>query len=346
MSKSTSVAPVESMTPRETLLAGLAALDFADWLMVHDMLRYAYATAPAPAGFDWTKYVVPYPGSQRPADEPLTHAEMFAGTAIPDGWVTVGGTWAVKDGALSQTSLNGGDPEKALCNGGVGVHAERVTCMARVDSWVPGSDGSRAGVSLCNDATGSGYNLVFRDGKVQFLDDARAWGASLPYPWAVGTWYIMKVQWLDGTLSGKVWEAGTSEPAQWMLTQPGWAARAPGVAGLNGGSGTCRVSFKSFTAERLQAPAPPAPDASLPAERWYVAGTDILASRVESHLAHFGLQDTIDLYRNLGISKESATAAGLWGQWFTATHPEPDDLPEPYFPEANPEAPPEMPVGF
>jgi hypothetical protein len=124
----------------------------------------------------------------------------------------------------------------------------------RVDSWA-GGDGARAGVSLYNDpATGKGYNLLFHNNTstVQFLDDGVAWGNSYTFSWSVGTWYWFKLAMINGTLYGKVWQDGTSEPANWMFTQSGWTDRTGGAPGLNGGSSisgtSATVSFANFSA--------------------------------------------------------------------------------------------------
>jgi hypothetical protein len=90
---------------------------------------------------------------------------------------------------------------------------------------------------------GLGYNLVFRDGGVQFLDDHVAWGNFYAFEWRVGSWYHLKLRSSGGALEGKVWEDGAAEPAGWMFAQSGWTGRAGGFAGLNGGSGASTASF-------------------------------------------------------------------------------------------------------
>ena len=51
-----------------------------------------------------------------------------------------------------------------------------------------------------DDADGRGYNLVFRDGGVQFLDDHVAWGNLYAFAWRVGAWYHFKLRSAGGVL--------------------------------------------------------------------------------------------------------------------------------------------------
>ena len=105
-----------------------------------------------------------------------------------------------------------------------------VSARVRVDSWA-GGDGARAGVSLAQNAGGVGYNLLFRDGGVQFLNDHVAWGNYYAFDWRVGAWYHFKLRSSGGVLYGKVWEDGTGEPSGWMFTQSGWDDRWEGGRG-------------------------------------------------------------------------------------------------------------------
>jgi hypothetical protein len=153
---------------------------------------------------------------------------------------------------LAQTGTGAGDPKKALVTGQSFPANVTVTAEVRVDSWA-GIDGSRAGVGLDQDpATGNGYNLVFHatpgGSVVQFLDDQVAWGNSYAFSWSVGTWYWFKLAMNNGTLYGKVWQAGTAEPGAWLFTQAGWADRTGGAPGLNGGSNNgATASFDNFS---------------------------------------------------------------------------------------------------
>ena len=73
----------------------------------------------------------------------------------------------------------------------------RVSARVRVDSW-SGGDWARAGVSLAQDADGLGYNLLFRDGGVQFLNDHTAWSPLFAFDWEVGLWYRFKLRHAGG----------------------------------------------------------------------------------------------------------------------------------------------------
>lgn len=175
-------------------------------------------------------------------------ADDFSAGALGSGWAVGNGTWGVSGGALGQTSTAVVNERKATVTGVAAGAAGEIEARVRVDSWVSGSY-ARAGVGLGTDANGWGYNLVFRDGnQVQFLNDRVVWGNAFTFNWTAGTWYHVRLrQEADGTLRGKVWADGTTEPAGWMFTQTGWAYRT-GWASLNGGSaapgqGNSTVSF-------------------------------------------------------------------------------------------------------
>jgi hypothetical protein len=176
----------------------------------------------------------------------LTSGVLFAddfGASTPNAaWRTVGGSWAWQDGLLSQEALLPGDFQKAILADKAYPADVEVAARVRVDRWV-GGDSARAGLSLAQDAAGRGYNLLFRDGGVQFLDDHVAWGNFYAFQWQVGTWYHFKLRSAGGVLSGKVWADGAAEPTAWMFTQAGWTGRAGGAPGLNGGSGGAAASF-------------------------------------------------------------------------------------------------------
>jgi titin len=191
----------------------------------------------------------------------VLYSDSFGGTSVNPAWKFVGGSWAQSNGMLAQTSTGAGDPKKALLTDQTYPASVVVAAKVRVDSWA-GGDSARAGVSLYNDpSTGKGYNLVFHSGTgtVQFLDDGVAWGNSYSFAWAVGAWYWFKLEALNGTLYGKVWQDGTAEPGSWMFTQAGWADRQGGAPGLNGGSNAGATA--SFTGVIVTTPvaAPAAP---------------------------------------------------------------------------------------
>jgi hypothetical protein len=82
---------------------------------------------------------------------------------------------------------------------------------------------------------------------VQFLDDHVAWGNAFPFAWSAGAWYRFRLRAeADGTLRGKVWDAGQPEPAAWMFVQTGWTTRTGGSPALNGGSSGLGYSTASF----------------------------------------------------------------------------------------------------
>ncbi len=186
-----------------------------------------------------------------PVDPDALFRDDFGGSALGAAWRTVGGNWVQRDGVLSQSALQPGDPQKAMVADRVYPHNVEVSARVRVDSWA-GGDWARAGVSLSQNAGGAGYNLLFRDGGVQFLNDYAAWSPLFPFDWNVGTWYHFKLRSADSVLYGKVWQDGTSEPSDWMFSQSGWDNRWDGFAGLNGGSGGSTASFDDIVVTSVE----------------------------------------------------------------------------------------------
>jgi hypothetical protein len=179
-------------------------------------------------------------------------ADNFNDGDLGSAWTQSDGTWATES-ILSQTSTAYGDLKKALIsNSGVALPNDGITITAkvRVDYWVDGT-GARAGVSLAQNSSGMGYNLVFRNNHstVQFLHDHVAWGPSYTFEWSDGVWYWFKLKMEDGTLWGKVWQDGAPEPESWPYT---WErSERGGYPGLNGGAtrngGVSMASFDDVT---------------------------------------------------------------------------------------------------
>ena len=160
----------------------------------------------------------------------------FSGSGLNSAWKVTGGSWSVANGVGSQTSTTSGDPKKLVLTGVSTPAAVEVAARVRVDSWQSG-DSARARIGLYTNASGMGYNLLFRDnGKVQFLDDQVRWGNSFSFAWQTGVWYNFKLRMEGGVLKGKVWADGSAEPTDWMFTQSGWTNRTGGSVSLNGSS--------------------------------------------------------------------------------------------------------------
>ena len=98
-----------------------------------------------------------------------------------------------------------------------------------------GGDAARAGVSLAQDAGGPGYNLLFRDGGVQFLDDYTAWGNLYPFDWQRGD--LVSLQAPVGR-RGAVRQglAGRDEPSR----RAGCSRSPAGTTGADGCAGAQR----------------------------------------------------------------------------------------------------------
>lgn len=183
-------------------------------------------------------------------NERLETSDNFNDNILGSAWSTFNGSWSETGQVLKQTSTAAGDPKKAMIsNSGIPFPTDiEVVAKVKVDSWTDGGF-ARAGVSLSNNTTdGKGYNLIFFNdhNTIAFLDDGVAFGPSYTFNWSNDTWYWFKLKNLNGTLYGKVWKDGTTEPSYYPYK---WAhnTRTGGYPGLNGGSaGTSGSSTVSF----------------------------------------------------------------------------------------------------
>jgi hypothetical protein len=154
-------------------------------------------------------------------------------------------------GVLSQTDTSTDGEKKAVINGTSG--AAQIIAQVRVDAWSQDGELARAGVSLFVDpATGNGFNLLFTgrvvgSKRIEFLNDGVAWSGwssqagsagAYAFNWSVGPTYWFKYRIENGVHMAKVWQVGTTEPTNWMLTfdgnRYGWS-RPAGLAGVHGG---------------------------------------------------------------------------------------------------------------
>lgn len=189
-------------------------------------------------------------GPSRAAEPKLLYSCDFK-TALAQEWKLVGGQWRLEAGWLRQTQPRPADATKAiLVFGDREALSSEVVVIARLrlDSWKDG-EGARAGLSVCSDpATGHGFNLVFHQGKLEFVHDYVTWGPGVPFPYRVGVCYWMKLCRTAGLLKGKAWPESEPEPTDWMITWPRRGDDVTGYPALVGGAGSpgddfCTVSF-------------------------------------------------------------------------------------------------------
>ncbi len=182
----------------------------------------------------------------------------FKGKLAPE-WKVAGGKWELNGECLAQTDDGPADPKKALLlTGNPEALSTNVIVVAkvRIDSWPKQSD-SRIGITVCSDPeSGRGYNLVFHQGRLQFMRDYVAWGEGAPFPYESGKWYWLKLRKEADELEGKAWKDGEPEPTDWMVAWNEDQDEALGYPGLNGGSlgGPARLSFAEFRVERIAGP--------------------------------------------------------------------------------------------
>ena len=154
---------------------------------------------------------------------------------------------------MRQDSTSQGDPCKAIIsNSGISFGSNHtITAKVYVDAWTDG-DSARVGVSLfTGTGDGRGYNLLFHNNHstVHFLDDATAWGPSYTFNWTNQTWYWFKLKMENGTLYGKVWQVGATEPSNWPYawTRSGRSGYPAFNGGTSGHGGSCKVFFDDVT---------------------------------------------------------------------------------------------------
>lgn len=185
--------------------------------------------------------------------EAFDNSNLPGAPAVPNGWNAASGAWRQARGVLTQSSNVGTPVNKILLpTNGLTINQE-ITAKVRVNS-MPASDFPSVGVGLMSDGVGTGYDMVFtiaRDGtrRVQFLNNLTTWGQPFNFAWKTGTWYWMKMRFVNGKLEGKVWEDGANEPATYAFVQrtgisvPGWPTNTSGSPSLNGGSNSAVQSF-------------------------------------------------------------------------------------------------------
>jgi len=172
-------------------------------------------------------------------------------------WRMIGGKWELRDGCLRMTDPGSDDPTKALILVGERHNASSdvvITAKLRLDVWAD-DEWARAGVGVCADPTsGHGLNLVFHQGKIQFLHDWVKWGPGREFRYKLGEWYWVELYKTATEMKGKAWRDGHQEPAGWMITWSKFDARLTGYPALVGCSASPekRLSAVSFAQCRVR----------------------------------------------------------------------------------------------
>jgi hypothetical protein len=189
-------------------------------------------------------------GGSTPLVTDALYADDFSETTLDPTWQTIGGTWSVGSGTLSQTSTASGGSNKLVASNMAFPANLEITAQVEVNSW-SGTSPAKAGVGVNNNSTsGDGYNLVFSGANtVAFLDDTtNTWGNSYAFTWKTGTSYNFALEIVGSTLYGSVWASGTTQPATWMFNQTGWTDATGASPALDGGiSGGATVSFQNLS---------------------------------------------------------------------------------------------------
>ena len=187
----------------------------------------------------------------------------FTGTTRNADWRVIGADVYAQsgDGTLQMTTA-AGDPNKLVYSPATPYNAtaQNVLALMRVNQSSV-TDAFRGGVTVLSDAAGDGFNLHFREegqngpGRhFNLLDDRRAWGPATTDAGNPGqkVWTPNDYFWLrvvhaanapTGTnnlandandLFGKVWRAGTGEPANFDVAWDRGGRDLGGLAGIAG----------------------------------------------------------------------------------------------------------------
>lgn len=114
--------------------------------------------------------------------------------------------WVEKDGVLSQTSDQQGDPAYAVIVAQKYPPVLTIQAKVRIDTWQDGPT-ARGGVGVRVDLeTGNGYSWLFHNNKsnAQFLHDFVVWGQSATYKFELETWYWFQLHVDADALHGKI----------------------------------------------------------------------------------------------------------------------------------------------
>ncbi len=184
-----------------------------------------------------------------------TFADTFTSNSIGPGlkWTALGGSWNESGGTLTQSQVSRSGVEKVLVNSTTPYPgAEEIEANVLLTSI---SGDGRAGVSLDNNSSGQGYNLVFHDAAgglaVQLLNDGIDWSTPVYNNWQTNHWYTFQLVVVPqggdvDALFGKVWPTGATAPGSWTIEglQGGSDYRSPRLPALEGGSNGATAEFK------------------------------------------------------------------------------------------------------
>jgi len=187
-----------------------------------------------------------------------TFFDTFQTNQIGTGlkWTQLNGNWSESGGTMTQSLVSTSTPEeKLLVNSPTSFpDAEEIEANVDVTAMTPNSD-ARAGVSLDDNSSGQGYNLVFHETSngiaLQLLNDGVDWSTAVYNGWQLNTYYTFQLVVVPqgggvDALFGKVWQVGTGEPTSWTIQgiQGGSDYRSPGVPALEGGSYGAAAKFQ------------------------------------------------------------------------------------------------------
>lgn len=156
------------------------------------------------------------------ADKPLyeNNFEKAEVGKLPDGFLSLNGEFVVKeDGTNKFLELPGAPLDSFAVLFGPTASAD-VAVSARIFGTVKGRRAPTLGVGL---GGVSGFHLQVSPGKkaLEIYRDADL-KAGVPFVWKSGEWTAMRLQIRkvnDGEwkIEGKIWTAGTTEPAAWLI---------------------------------------------------------------------------------------------------------------------------------
>ena len=154
-------------------------------------------------------------------------------------WSITDGYWTEANGMLSQTSTVADSTGRLALLGNAGTtYPSDYMIEAKVQVTACTAGLSDVGLGVHLNSGGCGYVLYFSGAPATanlILDATYNGYTYTPFPFTVGAWYWFKLQVQGENVYGKVWQDGTQEPANWLLSQTGWASYPSGSPGLMAG---------------------------------------------------------------------------------------------------------------
>ena len=205
----------------------------------------------------------------------LPFTDDFTSGVLTTPWTITDGYWAEANGILSQTSTVADSTARFALVGNAGTTYPS-DYMIEAEVQITASTGgiSNVGLGTHLNSGGGGYGLYFNGAPSSANLELVATyygGSYISFPFTVGTWYWFKLLVQDGTVYGKVWQDGTQEPANWLLSQTE-TYYPSGLPGLMAGNAVQGTGYSTASFQNVSVQTPCVQPTFMPAPGMYSAG--------------------------------------------------------------------------